>query len=230
MQQAPAKDNKRELMLMNFMSVWVSWRVLAFLGTVFCGLLALVTLARADTSVRKSTVYFSVGGRTATELDSALMRNGPKVGGMARHPGAAQIKFSGDIRYRESKSNCGVAAAHVKLNLRLILPRWKNRNSAPQGLAVLWDSLAGDIHRHEERHAEIATQHAHQMEQALRSLPPQKTCEAMQALVARTTDEQIALHDADQQRFDREEMANFEARIMRLVKQREAQMQMSAAK
>jgi len=89
---------------------------------------------------------------------------------------------------------------------------------------VLWDSLSGDIKRHEERHAESATQHAHQMEQALKSLPAQKTCEAMQAMVARTTDQQIALHDEDQRRFDAVEMANFEARVMRLVKERQAQM------
>ncbi|MCD2176814.1 DUF922 domain-containing Zn-dependent protease [Rhizobium sp. C1] len=215
---------------MNFVSVWASWRVLAFLGTVLCGLVALASLAKADPSIRKSTVYFSVSGRTASELDNALMRNGPKVGGMARHPGAAQIKFSGDIKYSETKGRCSVAAARVNLNLRLILPNWKNRAGAPLGLAVLWDSLAGDIHRHEERHAEIATQHARQMEQALKSLPPQKTCEEMQALVTRTTDEQIALHDEDQQRFDRVEMANFEARIMRLIKERQAQMQASAAK
>lgn len=214
---------------MNFMSVWVSWRVLAFLGTMLCGFVALASLAKADTSVRKSTVYFTVRGKTASELDSALMRNGPQAGGMARHPGAAQIKFSGDIKYSEAKGRCSVAAARVNLNLRLILPSWRDRNGAPRGLAVLFDSLSGDIKRHEERHAEIATQHAHQMEQALKSLPAQKTCEAMQALVSRTTDQQIALHDEDQQRFDAIEMANFEARIMRLVKERQAQMQQASA-
>ena len=209
---------------MNFVSVWASWRLIAFLGTVLCGFVALATLAKADTSVRKSTVYFTVRGKTASELDSALMRNGPQAGGMARHPGAAQIKFAGDIKYSEAKGRCSVSAARVNLNLKLILPNWKDRGGAPRGLAVLWDSLAGDIKRHEEHHAEIATRHAHQLEQALRSLPPQKTCEAMQALVSRTTDQQIAEHDEDQRRFDQIEMANFEARIMRLVKERQAQM------
>ncbi len=213
---------------MNFVSVRASWRLIAFLGTVLCGFVALATLAEADTSVRKSTVYFTVRGKTASELDSALMRSGPQAG-IARHPGAAQIKFSGDIKYSEAKGHCSVAAARVNLNLKLILPNWKDRNGAPRGLAVLWDSLAGDITRHEERHAEIATQHARQMEKALKSLPPQKTCEAMQALVSRTTDEQIALHDEDQRRFDQIEMANFEARIMRLVKERQAQMQQASA-
>ncbi|MCD2175290.1 DUF922 domain-containing Zn-dependent protease [Rhizobium sp. C4] len=213
---------------MNFVSVWASWRLIAFLGTVLCGFVALASLAKADTSVRKSTVYFTVRGKTASELDSALMRNGPQAG-MARHPGAAQIKFSGDIKYAEARGQCSVAAARVNLNLRLILPNWKDRNGAPRGLAVLWDSLSGDIKRHEERHAEIATQHARQMEQALKSLPPQKTCEAMQALVSRTTDDQIAQHDEAQRRFDQIEMANFEARIMRLVKERTAQMQANAA-
>ncbi len=215
---------------MNFVSVWASWRVIAFLGTVICGFVALASLAKADTSVRKSTVYFTVRGKTASELDSALMRNGPQAGGMARHPGAAQIKFSGDIKYSEANGRCGVSAARVNLNLKLILPNWQDRNSAPRGLAVLWDSLSGDIKRHEEHHAQIATQHARQMEQALKSLPAQKTCEAMQALVSSTTDKQIALHDEDQRRFDQIEMANFEARIMRLVKERQAQMQVSAAK
>lgn len=215
---------------MNFVSVLASWRLLAFLGTIVCGLAMLATLAKAETSVRKSTVYFTVSGKTASELDSALLRNGPRVGGAARHPGAAQIKFSGDIKYKETKGRCSIATAHVNLNLKLILPNWKDRASAPRGLAILWDSLSGDIRRHEEQHAEIATRHARGLEQALKALPAQKTCGEMQALVTRTTDDRIAEHDADQLRFDRIEMANFEARIARLVRERTAQIQASAAK
>ncbi|HWU63200.1 MAG TPA: DUF922 domain-containing protein [Ensifer sp.] len=213
---------------MNFVSVWASWRLLAFLGTMLCGLVALAALAEADTSVRKSTVYFTVRGKTASQLDNALMRSGPQAG-MSRHPGAAQIKFSGDVKYRETKGSCSVGAARVNLNLKLILPNWGDRNGAPRGLAVLWDSLAGDIKRHEERHAEIATEHAHRLEQAIKSLPAQKTCGEMQALVERTTDKEIALHDADQRHFDEVEMANFEARVMRLVRERQAQIQQASA-
>jgi predicted secreted Zn-dependent protease len=200
------------------------------MGSLACSLVAVSSIAEADTSVRKSTVYFTVRGKTASELDNALMRGGPQVGGMARHPGAAQIKFSGDIKYNESKGRCSVGVARVNLNLKIILPNWQDRPGAGRGLAVLWDSLSGDIKRHEERHAEIATQHAHQLEQALKNLPPQKNCQDMQALVAKTTDQQIALHDADQRRFDEVEMANFEARVMRLIKERTAQLEANAAK
>ena len=108
----------------------------------------------------------------------------------------------------------------MKVVSKIFLPNWKNRNRASPELALIWDALSSDIRRHEERHAEIALQHAKLLEAALKALPPEKTCESMRDEVAKATGAAIADHDQDQQRFDRTEAINFSARMQRLINTR----------
>ncbi|WP_420851191.1 DUF922 domain-containing Zn-dependent protease [Rhizobium quercicola] len=177
--------------------------------------------AGAETVMNKSITYFSVGGRTAAELDAALSSQGPQMRETgARHPGATRIKFGGTVSYVRRGNRCAVGSARVTLNTRLILPRWKNRNAAGRDLGLVWDTLSSDIKRHEERHAEIARNHAREMEKTFLSLPPEADCERMQARVARASEDAIVAHDKDQAAFDRREAANFDLRMVRLLQYR----------
>nr|WP_313193119.1 DUF922 domain-containing protein [Shinella zoogloeoides] len=177
--------------------------------------------ARAETITSKSFAYFSVGGRTAAELDEELSKHGPvmKHSG-SRHPGATRIKWGGSVTYVRRGDRCTVGDAKVTLSTQIILPRWKNRKLATPSLALIWDTLSADIRRHEERHAEIARNHARDLERTLKRLPPEASCERMQARVDRVTADAVARHDADQARFDRIESKNFNDRMMRLLTHR----------
>ncbi len=177
--------------------------------------------AQAETITTKTFSYFPVGGRTAAELDAELAKHGPlmKHSG-ARHPGATKIKWGGSVTYVRRGKGCAVGEAKVTLSTQIILPRWKNRKRAPASLALIWDTLSADIKRHEERHAEIARNHARGLERTLTKLRPEADCERMQARVDRATADAVAAHDADQARFDRVEAKNFNARMMRLLTHR----------
>ena len=177
--------------------------------------------ARAETIASKSFSYFSVGGRTAAELDEELSKRGPmmKHSG-SRHPGATRIKWGGSVTYVRQGGRCAVGEAKVTLSTQIILPRWKNRKRATPSLALIWDTLSRDIKRHEERHAEIARNHARTLERTLKRLRPEADCERMQARVDRTTADAVARHDADQARFDKVESKNFNERMMRLLTHR----------
>lgn len=179
------------------------------------------SVAQADTVINKSITYFSVGGRTAEELDKALSEKGPMMSTTgSRHPGATKIKFGGTVTYVKQGNRCAVGAAKVTLSTRLILPRWKNRGKASRDLGLVWDTLSSDIKRHEERHAEIARTHARQLEKDFLALKPEADCERMQARVARLSETAIAAHDSDQARFDKMEAANFDRRMVRLLQYR----------
>ncbi|CAK7256445.1 DUF922 domain-containing Zn-dependent protease [Shinella sp. YE25] len=193
--------------------------------TTIARLMALAALAclavppaRAETITSKSFAYFSVGGRTAAELDEELSKRGPvmKRSG-SRHPGATRIKWGGSVTYVRRGSRCAVGEARVTLSTEIILPRWKNRKRATPSLALIWDTLSSDIKRHEERHAEIARTHARNLERTLKTLRPEADCERMQARVDRATADAVSKHDADQARFDRIESKNFNDRMMRLL-------------
>ncbi len=178
-------------------------------------------VSRAETLFSKSITYYSINGKTAAELDDALSAGGPLMKSTgSRHPGATRIKFGGSITYVKRGDRCAVGSAKVTLNTKLILPRWKNRAKAGTELALVWDTLSSDIKRHEERHAEIARNHARQMEKTFLALKPEADCERMQASVARASENAILAHDKDQARFDKTEAVNFDRRMVRLLKYR----------
>lgn len=174
--------------------------------------------AAGETITSKSFSYFSVGGRTAAELDDELNRRGPQMKNSgSRHPGATKIRFGGSVSYVRRGDKCYVGDARVTVSTNIILPRWKYRRSASKSLGLVWDTLYSDIKRHEERHAEIARQHARDLEQQLKALRPERTCDQLQARVDKITAAAVDAHDKDQARFDRVEAANFNERMLRLL-------------
>jgi len=142
-------------------------KVKSGLSALLCSTLCLTlsTQAEAKTLFSKTFSYFSIGGMTAEDLDRELSSKGPFASSTgSRHPGETQIKFSGSAQYLEKKGSCRIQDAQVKVVSKIFLPTWKNRNRASPDLRLIWDALASDIKRHEERHAEIALQHARMLE------------------------------------------------------------------
>ncbi len=189
-----------------------------------CGALMSMAVAQpaaADTIVFKKITYFSIGGTTALDLDREMMRRGPisSVTGR-RHPGATKIKFAGTATFVAKDNRCRIGGAKVKLSTRIMLPRWSNRRKATPQLGLIWDTLAADIKRHEERHAEIARNHARDFEKQLLSLPPASNCAILKAKVNAISRQAMEDHEKDQRRFDRIESVNFENRMIRLLKYR----------
>ncbi len=175
----------------------------------------------SETVIQKKTSYFQIRGSTAEDLDRELAYRGPVTKDTgSRHAGATKIKFGGEVTYAEKSGWCYVEKAKVTLDTHIILPQWKNRKGASKELRLIWDTLSRDIKRHEERHAEIARNAARSMEKAFLKLRPQKTCEEMQARVAKDSKDLIAKHDREQARFDRVEAANFDNRMIRLLRYR----------
>jgi predicted secreted Zn-dependent protease len=195
------------------------------LKTVIVALaISAITLpASSETVISKSITYFSIGGSTASDLDREMSRRGPVSQTTGRrHPGATKIKFNGSATFIGKDGRCHIGGAKVSLSTKLVLPRWSNRRKATKEMALLWDTLASDIKRHEERHAEIARTHAKQLEKTILALPTARDCPTLKDKVNRVSQEAMIAHEKDQQRFDRIEAANFENRMIRLLRHRVA--------
>lgn len=174
--------------------------------------------AVSEVIVRNSYSYFDIRGKTADDLDRELAKHGPSTqSNDSRHPGATRIRFGGDVTYAQRDGRCYVANVRVTVDTQIILPRWRNRKNAEKDLSIVWDTLASDIKRHEEHHAEIARNHARAMENEIRRLRPQRDCETLQRKVADESTRAIEAHDRDQARFDRVEAVNFQNRMTRLL-------------
>lgn len=195
--------------------------------SISCALLlafCLPGVADAEVIARKSISYFDIKGNTADELDAALNERGPlAMGSSSHHPGATKIRFGGNATYSEANGRCRISSVKVTVDTEIILPRWRDRRHASKQLSLIWDTLAADIRRHEDRHVEIARQHARRMEQQILSLPAASDCDALQEKANEVTTRETERHDADQARFDRIEAINFTNRIQRLLYYRSRQ-------
>ncbi len=181
--------------------------------------------AKAEVAV-KSYSYFDIGGRTLDQIQNELNRRGPEVKTTGlRHPGATQMKFTTRIGYAQQPGSCRIVSAQVTVKTRIILPRWRPRGKVGPDVRLFWDTLSADIKRHEERHAEIAKNHARALEDALKATWPQKTCAAAAAKAGEISAAILARHDKAQAEFDRVELINFESRILRLMRYRVEQME-----
>lgn len=189
---------------------------------LLCALmLAMAALPAAAASLVKTYSYFPVGGRTLEDIETQLTKHGPRVKSTGmRHPGATQMAFTTRVGYTENANSCRIVAATVTVKVKVILPEWRRPRKADAGVRLFWDTLSSDIKRHEERHVEIAKNHAEALEDALKASYPQKTCQEAKAKAAEITAAMLARHDQDQLRFDRVESVNFESRITRLLRYR----------
>lgn len=188
---------------------------------ISCALLlafCLPEIAKAEVVARKSVSYFDIKGSSADELDAALNQRGPlAMGSSSHHPGATKIRFGGNATYSEANGRCYISEVKVTVDTEIILPRWRDRRHASKQLSMIWNTLAADIRRHEDRHVEIARQHARQMEHLILSLPSASNCDTLQDKANEVTARETDRHDADQARFDRIEAINFQNRIQRLL-------------
>ena len=184
-------------------------------------LLCLTTLPAPAESLSKTYSYFSVGGTTLAELEDQLNRRGPHVKSTGRrHPGATQMQFNTRLGYAEKGGYCRVTEAIVTVKAKVILPRWRQRGNAGQDVRLIWDTLSGDIKRHEEQHVLIAQSHARDLERKLLRLGRQKSCAIATQKAKMTADRLLDKHDKAQARFDQVESANFEKRMLKLLRAR----------
>jgi predicted secreted Zn-dependent protease len=189
-------------------------------------LLAISAPPAVAATISKTYSYFSVGGRTLDEIESDLMRRGPKVKSSGRrHPGATQMEFISRISYGQQGNSCRIVGASVTVKAKVILPKWRRPKGADADVRLIWDTLEADIKRHEESHIIIAKNHARELEQALVALRQKPDCEQAAAAVKATTNKILARHDRAQVEFDKVEGINFESRIVRLLRYRMERME-----
>jgi predicted secreted Zn-dependent protease len=172
-------------------------------------------------SIDKKYSYFNIYGKSAEDLDREIAKRGPKLKLTGtRHPGATSMNFGLKTKISNDGTWCKLERAFVTLDLKVTLPRWKNRPRASEDMAIMWDTLSSDIKRHEERHALIARSYAIDLERALESLPRDRDCKRLQAKAEAVSDKLLSAHAQAQADFDRVESINFEARVARLLEYR----------
>jgi predicted secreted Zn-dependent protease len=162
---------------------------------------SLAGIAQARDSFRIE--YFDVHGSTARELRADLSRVGPV--------GETGIRGDGYTEYRIAwrftmTSKDGVCRAHdveVDLDVRMMLPRWKQPAAASAALVRTWNRFSEVLREHEDGHHRIAVAAAREVRRKLRGAPKSADCRALEARMNASANEVLREYRQRQADFDR---------------------------
>ncbi len=163
--------------------------------------------ACASTSV--STGYYEVSGSTGKALDRSIALNGPMSGDAFAATQLTIVPVS--VIPVETDKGCKVRSAKFKLNAKITMPRWTNRKGASADLQNGFDMFADYARLHEDIHVKIGEAAVQEMETAVLEIPPQKTCDVLEAKVTAVLTRVQARHHKAQLAFDAAEQKRINA-------------------
>lgn len=159
-----------------------------------------------EPKVTRHVEYYEIAGRTERELRAAMNRLGPKTADGVPFDGNSLWESHWDFTYapNPSGSECRLRTLVVTVDLKRLMPRWKDRATAPAGLGAKWDRYIAALDVHEDGHEDIGLAIGAEVRRRLSALDRAPTCKELHASLDRegqaVTDE-FATRDAA---YDRE--------------------------
>lgn len=186
------------------------WRALA--GLCALALASCIGTPPTDVSVRT----YNVTGTTLSALERSLASHGPQVPGLqGRAFAAVETTFLHNFEPVEEGSGCRFSrSGRVGLRSEVILPEWRQRDSAPPELQEKWDIIRQYAVIHEAGHIRISQKYARLLEQVYKdAVAP--NCQALEGEIARLVEPIADAHVAEQRLFDETDLPRFRAYLRR---------------
>lgn len=160
----------------------------------------------AQAEVRSNIRYFGyeVRGLTAADIWRDINRKGPHQ----RHRGLyaqaeAQIRYGWDASYVSSRGSCRVKSAAVNLDVKIVLPNWRDSARGDAALRRAWASYIAEVRRHEDHHKDIALATARELDRAISAAPAFRSCGELERYIRSECDRILRREEAMQAHFDR---------------------------
>lgn len=179
--------------------------LLIALATPLALALPLTVAGCTSTGSSVKVAYYSVGGTSLPGIDREIRRKGPRIGAGRHAVAVARIRMNPSLAYARGPRGCSIGKAKVHVNARVTLPAWTGRDTADEGLARAWDNIDRYTRMHEATHVAIAFRHARRLERDLVALAPARSCRLARQNARILVREALAMHDAQQKAFDRNE-------------------------
>ena len=161
----------------------VAWplvaRFVVFLALVPAGLL----LAKAEPTVHESITYYDVSGTTAVMVRNHLNSIRPKNerNGIS-YDAITRWYVSWRYTYRNGAHGCAIAEVTTTVDVNITMPRLANEASTTAELVRMFADYAEKLLVHEKGHGKTGIDAARRIEDGIRALPSQRSCDE----VART--------------------------------------------
>ncbi|MBJ3776129.1 DUF922 domain-containing protein [Acuticoccus mangrovi] len=159
-----------------------------------------------DVSVRT----YKVSGSSLSALERSLSTHGPEVPGLSgRAFAAVETTFLHSFEPVQQGSVCRYSrSGRVGIRSEVILPEWRQRETAAPDLKEKWDVISSYAVIHESGHIKISQKYARQLESAYRQASA-PTCAELEAKMERIIGPIADAHVRAQQHFDATDMPRF---------------------
>ncbi|MEM9221121.1 MAG: DUF922 domain-containing protein [Pseudomonadota bacterium] len=154
---------------------------------------------------------YKVSGTSLNSLERSLATHGPSVPGLSgRAFAAVETAFLHSFEPAQTGGTCRYNRnGRVGLRSEVILPEWRQRDSAPPSLQQKWDVVSQYAVIHEAGHIKISQKYARILEQSYKRLSA-PDCEKLEASTLREVERILSQHSSEQQRFDDTDGPRFE--------------------
>ncbi len=160
------------------------------------------TPAHKAIQYREKTDYYDFKAKNLERIRKKIKKLGPQKG--HQHFGASmKHKITWVLDYMPSSGGCHVRDVSLILDVKFIMPRWRDKKKAPQSLQKQWDIYYKKLKEHEDIHALLASQTAQQIKNTLLSLKKAKTCSQLEKKAHHSVKKLLAKGEKLQHLYDR---------------------------
>ncbi len=154
--------------------------------------------ARAQMFYTEVREYYNIQGQTMAGLRAEIERLGPGEF-------AAYVKPAVNARYRfrYTSSECWLTSSRVDVEVTYLMPRWVGPPGPSDELRRAWRRFWWALKRHEDGHKRNWMQAGNAIQDALRVLPSEATCEALRKVADAAVKRLLERHKRYDEDYDR---------------------------
>jgi predicted secreted Zn-dependent protease len=154
--------------------------------------------ARAQMFYTEVREYYDIRGETMAELRAEIDRLGPGEF-------AAYVKPTVNARYRfrYTSSECWLTSSRVDVEVTYLMPRWVGPPGPSEELRRAWRHYWLALKRHEDGHKNNWLRAGTAIQDALRVLPPDATCEALRKVADAAVKRLLERHKRYDEDYDK---------------------------
>lgn len=133
--------------------------------------------ALAEPTIKKNVQYYDVKGWDSAFIHNEMDAKGPRDRNSGDRVWAhTHWNVKWNFNYAEESLSCKISQVSTTVTINFIVPRWVERDKAPQLVKDKWDKFYAALQKHEQQHALHGVLAAREIESQLLNLPKKRTC------------------------------------------------------
>ncbi len=159
--------------------------------------------AHSAPDINLNKTFYDISGTNITAIHESLQRNGPLAKSGKRFHASTHWNISWSYRWIESNQQCRLNKTDISVQVDMLLPRLKNRDSLDEKVRTKWDQYIAALTAHEQQHQAFGQEAANEIERLLLNTPAMN-CFRMEKHLNERAQEILAKYKNLEEQFDRD--------------------------